>query len=164
RLTTGRPCPDQPPTDPDTAASSQSAIRPAAAGTPPQSAILRSAEDDPDDTLFPRFLAAGGDPDRVHFVLGVRVLPLAIRPAPPPRAPPLPRTGGPHPPLAPLPPCPSGTHSLVHADPRSVLRPLAAFAARHRLAVLGIFHRNKVGGSALFRIAGSIAFPAAARV
>ena len=32
--------------------------------------LVWSDEDDPEDTLLPRFLAAGGDPRRIHFVTG----------------------------------------------------------------------------------------------
>src|SRR5262249_4897208 len=40
---------------------------------PPCEAILMSAEDDPEDTIVPRLLAAGADCDKVHFVEGVKV-------------------------------------------------------------------------------------------
>jgi AAA domain len=36
-------------------------------------ALIWSGEDDPDDTLLPRFLAAGGVRERIHFVRGTIV-------------------------------------------------------------------------------------------
>ena len=36
----------------------------------PGDVLVWSDEDDPEDTLLPRFLAAGGDPRRIHFVTG----------------------------------------------------------------------------------------------
>jgi putative DNA primase/helicase len=36
----------------------------------PGDVLVWSDEDDPEDTLLPRFFAAGGDPRRIHFVTG----------------------------------------------------------------------------------------------
>ena len=37
-------------------------------GQPPINIIYQSSEDDTDDTIVPRFLSAGGDPDRLLFI------------------------------------------------------------------------------------------------
>jgi hypothetical protein len=51
------------------------------------------------------------------------------------------------------------------AEVRAILAPLAALAARHGAAIVGVLHLNKATSRpALYRIGGSIAFPASARV
>lgn len=49
------------------------------------------------------------------------------------------------------------------SDVRSLLAPLAALAAKHSIAVVGISHLNKGSGAAMYRTMGSLAFVAAAR-
>ena len=45
---------------------------PCSEGTAPKgSVVLLSAEDGPADTIVPRFLAAGGDPDKLHIITAV---------------------------------------------------------------------------------------------
>lgn len=46
---------------------------------------------------------------------------------------------------------------------RSVMTELSARAAKHRCAIVPLMHLNKGGGKALYRILGSIDFPAVAR-
>ena len=56
------------------------------------------------------------------------------------------------------------TDSHKNAEVRGLLAPLAQLAARHRVAVVAVTHLNKtVGGKALYRAMGSLAFTAAAR-
>jgi hypothetical protein len=50
------------------------------------------------------------------------------------------------------------------SEVRGLLRPLVDLAARNRVAVVGITHLTKSFGAALYRILGSIAFAAVARV
>lgn len=46
---------------------------------------------------------------------------------------------------------------------RSVMAELSARAAKHRISIVPLMHLNKGGGKALYRILGSIDFPAVAR-
>lgn len=136
--------------------------------------LVLSAEDDAADTLRPRLDAAGADCQRIHILQSVQdvddqgkslermfsfkrdlsvleqVLPimtdcrlLVIDPV-----------------SAYL----DGTDSHKNADIRGLLAPLAALAARCKIAVVLIQHLNKNGGgSAIYRPMGSLAFIAAAR-
>lgn len=132
--------------------------------------IVWSGEDDPADTLLPRFLAAGGDASRIFFVQGTR------------------DEGG----LHPFDPArdmlelvaairEAGGASLVIVDPvvsavtgdshkntevRRDLQPLVDAAAEGGFSVLGITHFSK-GGQGVDptqRVIGSVAFSAVARV
>jgi putative DNA primase/helicase len=131
-----------------------------------------SGEDDPEDTLVPRLIAAGGDRSRVHFLEGTRCVGTdgkqfdraftlsdintiedGLRQA--------------------------GDARLVIIDPvsaylndtdahrneqvRALLSPLAALAAARGTAIVLITHLAKAGASALYRAIGSIGFVAAAR-
>lgn len=132
--------------------------------------IVWSGEDDPSDTLLPRFIAAGGDRSRIFFVQGTR------------------DDGG----LHPFDPArdmlelvsairEAGGASLVIVDPvvsavtgdshkntevRRALQPLVDAAAEGRFAVLGITHFSKggQGSDPTQRVIGSVAFSAVARV
>jgi hypothetical protein len=140
----------------------------------PGSALIMSAEDDPADTLVPRLAAAGADLQRVHMATMVRdtdragkarrraanlAEDLALIEAK----------------LAEL-----GDVALVIIDPvsaylgrtdshnnsevRAILAPVSDMAGRHGAAVVAISHLNKSNGQkAMQRVAGSIAFTAAAR-
>jgi len=56
------------------------------------------------------------------------------------------------------------TDSHKNAEVRAMLAPLAALAAEHRVAVVAVTHLSKgVGGKAVYRSMGSLAFAAAAR-
>jgi hypothetical protein len=135
------------------------------------SVILLSAEDDLADTIRPRLDAAGADVEYITALQGVaytgesrarcfnleRDLPAlerAIQATPGCR-------------LIVIDPISAylgGNDSHKNAEIRALLMPLAELAARSKAAVLGVTHLNKgIGGKALHRITGSIAFVAAAR-
>jgi hypothetical protein len=132
--------------------------------------LVWSAEDDPDDTLLPRFLAAGGVQERIHFVEDVIVdgrkrafdpstdmdaLLAAARSIP--------------------------SRSMIIVDPvvlmvsgdshkngevRRGLQPLTTFAASFGCVALGITHLTKgtAGRDPIERITGSLAFAAGPRL
>lgn len=135
--------------------------------------IMLSAEDDLADTIRPRLDAAGADVDRVHvleaiseydktgelvrrsFNLKSDLIALEIA-------------------LSKLNNCKlviidpisaylGSTDSHNNAEIRSLLAPLADFAAKNRVAIVAVTHLNKGKGSALHRAMGSVAFVAAAR-
>jgi AAA domain len=138
------------------------------------SVVIFSAEDDARDTIVPRLKGAGADLDRIRIVSGVKEqsdrgvgiersfslqadLPLlegAIR-----------KLGDAR--LIIIDPITSylgRVDSHKNAEIRSVLEPVAQMAARHGVAVVGITHFSKGGGtSAIHRFIGSIGFIAAAR-
>jgi hypothetical protein len=130
--------------------------------------IHLSAEDDLDDTILPRFLANGGDPSLAHLIRGIKnesrmfdldrdlnELGKVIEK--------------------------EGDVKLIIFDPvsayigraidthkekdvRSLLTPVANFAKKHDVAVVGIVHLNKsVDLGSMYRVSGSMAFVAAAR-
>ena len=136
--------------------------------------IFISAEDDPADTIKPRLEAAGADCNRIHIVEAIRetveegessqhmfsfkrdITALADL-------------------LSSLPNC-----SLVIIDPvsayldsadsnnnsdiRGLLAPLSELASKHKVAIVLVSHLNKnKGGSASYRVMGSLAFTAAVR-
>lgn len=136
----------------------------------PGNVVVWSGEDDPSDTLLPRFIAAGGDRSRIYFVQGTR------------------DEGGIHP-FDPAQDMEAllqairdiGGAALVVVDPvvsavlgdshkntevRRSLQPLVDAAAAGRFAVLGITHFSKAGqgGDPTQRVIGSVAFSAVARV
>lgn len=139
----------------------------------PGDAMLLSAEDDPEDTIVPRLIAAGADLDRVTLLHGVldetdgtpksrllaldrdiEVLDNALRARPAQ--------------LIVIDPLSSylghGTDSHNEGDVRVVLAPLAELARKHNAAVLGIRHLRKgSSGSPQDRVIGSVAFTAFAR-
>jgi putative DNA primase/helicase len=136
----------------------------------PGDVLVWSDEDDPEDTLLPRFLAAGGDPRRIHFVTGT-----------------VDRDGKRH-----FDPATDITGliaaardttdlGLVLVDPvvtvvagdshkntevRRALRPLVGLASDLDAAVLGVSHHTKgtAGRDPVERITGSLAFGALPRV
>ncbi|MBN2701177.1 MAG: AAA family ATPase [Methylothermaceae bacterium] len=136
----------------------------------PGDVVLISAEDDPADTLRPRLDAAGADVSRVHLleyieeetkekikrrsfsIADVEALDglmskikakLIV--------------------IDPISAYLDGTDSHKNADVRALLTPLADLAASRGVAIVGITHLNKGGGSAMYRSMGSLAFVAAAR-
>jgi putative DNA primase/helicase len=142
---------------------------------PQGSVVLLSAEDDLADTIRPRLDAANANPHQIaslesvsrpsskkselkHSLFCLRsdvaVLEEAIRQMPRCR-------------LIVIDPITAylgGTDSHKNTDVRELLTPLADLAARHRVAILGVTHLNKnVGGPAIYRSMGSLAFTAAAR-
>jgi putative DNA primase/helicase len=136
--------------------------------------LILSAEDDPGDTIGPRLSAAGANLERVHYVSGVRfmddagalknrifslkqdmaTLEYALLDLPKCR-------------LVIIDPVTAyldGVDAHSNAEVRGVLAPVAEFAARYRVAVILVAHLNKGTTSALYRVSGSLAFVAAARV
>ncbi|WP_018990996.1 bifunctional DNA primase/polymerase [Aromatoleum toluclasticum] len=145
----------------------------------PANVLIFSAEDDADDTLVPRLLAAGADLDRVHIVKCtiagcddsgrlVERLPDMRHDVDALRAKvdeignvafvvfdPFSVYGG-------------DTNHAKNADVRKLLAPLAALAAEKKFALICLSHFNKGGGEgapreALTRVLDSIGYTAAAR-
>jgi putative DNA primase/helicase len=135
--------------------------------------VIFSAEDDPSDTVVPRLKAAGADLERVRIVSSVEsgaarsktqhsfnlqtdlvLLELAITNLGDVR-------------LIIIDPITSylgKVDSHKNAEIRSVLEPVAQMAVRRGVAVVGVTHFSKGGGtSAINRFIGSIGFIAAAR-
>jgi putative DNA primase/helicase len=117
---------------------------------PRGSVIYFSTEDDRKDTLLPRFMAAGGDRSKIHFVTGVHrddgkgqrgfkygedleKLERAIDQIGDVR----------EVTLDPLNAYFGGTNSWHNSDVRGVLEPLAEMAARKRVAIFGNTHFSK---------------------
>jgi putative DNA primase/helicase len=142
-------------------------------GTPettPGDVLLWSGEDDFNDTLLPRFLVAGGDPKRIHFISGM-LEEGKRRPFDPARD---------------IPVLIEAARQLLNlrmmivdsvvsavagdshknAEVRRGLQPLVAFAAETRCSVLGLTHFTKgtTGRDPVERVTGSLAFAAQARV
>lgn len=126
----------------------------------PGAVILLTVEDDLDDTIRPRLDAAGAEVRRiVHLDLNclkadMDKLERTLRRVPNVR-------------LIVIDPISAylpGIDSHKNAEVRTVLKPLAALAARFGIAVVGVTHLNKQdGGAAMYRAMGSLAFVAAAR-
>jgi putative DNA primase/helicase len=136
--------------------------------------IFLSAEDDAADTIRPRLDAAGADVARIHRVKAVKVtladggtgesafslerdldrLEDAIKKIPSAQM------------LVidPLSAYMGKVDTHRDAEIRRVIAPLSEFAARRRIAVVGVMHLKKSETSALLRVSGSIGFVAAARV
>lgn len=147
--------------------------------TPDASRVVRepgkvwilSCEDDEADTLRPRLEAAGADCANVYFPQGVSGDDKNVRPL---------RldthvvwleefvqtTGG-VPQLIVIDPITAYLGQVdAHnqAEVRGMLAPLCAFAQKHAIAIVGVIHLNKrEDASGVYRISGSLAFPAAAR-
>jgi len=139
----------------------------------PADVLMLSAEDDPDDTIVPRLMAAGADLERITFFEAVRGFD---------------RDGRPHEgPVSldqhiealravlfkckaqlviidPISAFLGATDSHVNSEVRALLAALGKLAAELRVAVLVVSHLNKANGTnAVYRITGSLAFVAAAR-
>ena len=134
--------------------------------------IILSAEDDPDDTIVPRLMAAGADRDRIHIVTAVTgkdgkgrttfslqndldLLEQKID-----------EIGDVA--LVDIDPVSSylgKTDSHKNSEVRGILEPISEMAARKRVAILSVTHFSKNMGStkALHRFIGSIAFVGAPR-
>jgi putative DNA primase/helicase len=132
--------------------------------------VMWSGEDAIDDTLLPRFLAAGGDPAHVAFIKGVEEdgKTRAFDPASDMEE--LTEVcatlGGVN--LILVDPVVSITRGDSHknAETRRDLRPLVDLAERTQAAVIGIHHLTKrsEGADPVDRVSGSLAFGAAPRV
>lgn len=144
------------------------------AGRDPVRVLIASAEDDPGDTLRPRFDALDGDPRLVTIIEGVAaaagerglVVPAdaAILEAELAAAQ---RAGQPYgllvlDPLAAYLPGTMDSHRDVSV--RAALAPLARLAQVHGVAIIAVVHLTKAARDApMLRAQGSIAFTAAAR-
>jgi putative DNA primase/helicase len=134
--------------------------------------VIWSGEDAIDDTLLPRFLAAGGDPDRIAFIGGVEedgkkrsfdpardMDELATVCA---------DLGGVS--LVIIDPIVAvvavKTDSHKNAEARRDLQPLVDLAERTKAAVVGVHHLTKrtEGADPIDRVSGSLAFGAGPRV
>ena len=138
---------------------------------PGGSVLVLSAEDSPERTLLPRFLAAGGDPRQIHFVQAVddtldgqRLFDLArdalvLRQK-------IEQLGNVL--LVIVDPVeaylPSKADSHKNADVRRALAPMDLLAEETGVAVVYISHwRKNASDRAIYRVSGSIGFTAAAR-
>ncbi|MBS0348291.1 MAG: AAA family ATPase [Proteobacteria bacterium] len=136
----------------------------------PGNVLIWSGEDDPEDTLLPRLLAAGADAERCHFIKGAmrdgEVVPFdpardlqQLRQE-------IERIGGIR--LLIVDPVVSAVTGDSHknTEVRRALQPLVDMADACNCAVLGITHFAKGGQGAdpAQRVVGSVAFTAVARV
>ena len=131
--------------------------------------LLVNAEDDPADTTRPRLDAAGAVLERIHFLDavsdsergGLRSFNIGDVDA-------IDEFIDRHPEVRlvvidPISAYLAGVDSHKNADVRGMLAPMAALAAKRRVAVLGVSHLNKGQSAAIYRSSGSLAFVAAAR-
>ena len=133
-------------------------------------AALLSAEDDAHDTIRPRCDLAGADVSKVHLITGIRnrgeSTPLALDE----HIPHLRRYFTKHPDIRllivdPLDAFAGATDGHRSVEVRKLLAPLKVLAEDFSVAIVGIKHLSKSGGSkAVYRSLGSIAWIAAARV
>lgn len=132
--------------------------------------LVWSGEDDPNDTLLPRLVAAGGNPANLYFVTGARV-DGEVLPFDPARdmaqlIEAAEQIGGVR--LLIVDPVVSAVTGDSHknTEVRRALQPLVDLAAITGAAVLGISHFSKggQGQDPTQRVVGSIAFSAVARV
>ncbi len=136
----------------------------------PGNVVIWSGEDDPNDTLLPRLLAAGGNRSRVFFVEGTHSAhgPQPFDPARDMRKllAAIDKIGGAR--LVIVDPVVSAVTGDGHknTEVRRSLQPLVDAAASGRFAVLGITHFSKggQGSDPTQRVTGSVAFSAVARV
>lgn len=136
----------------------------------PQGRVLwLTSEDDLSSVLRPKFRASGADDSRVHFIDGVRsggeVVPFSLDTDLPKLEVALKRFNDVR--LIVIDPLLSYMGEAEyghHQEVRRVLAALKILSEQYRVAVLGITHLNKmVGGTVLQRLAGCMAFVAAAR-
>ena len=131
-------------------------------GQPPINIIYQSSEDDADDTIVPRFISAGGDPERLLFIsekerylsFSDERLIQAVR-----------QTGARLVVLDPL-SAYIGEETGINAanEVRRQFRPLIEIAREQRCAVLIVHHMNKaIGQKAINRAVGSVDIVGAAR-
>jgi biotin operon repressor len=138
--------------------------------------LFLTAEDDPADTIRPRLEASFAELDRIHILQGksyqnkkgierkgeiviseIHVLKDAIDQV---------RAKGGNPLLLVIDPIDAFlgmTDSYRNSEVRGLLTPLCELAMQESICVIGIMHLNKGGGSAAYRVGGSIGFTAAAR-
>jgi putative DNA primase/helicase len=136
--------------------------------------LVMSAEDDPEDTLKPRLIAAGADPDKIYVVHSVRGL--DDKGLPVERgfsladdigrlAALIERFGDVAAVLIdPITAYLGEIDSHKTAEVRAILRPLALLAMKYGIAIIGITHLRKNNeGDAVLLVTGSLAFVAASR-
>jgi putative DNA primase/helicase len=126
----------------------------------PRNVLISSQEDDLDDTLVPRAIAAGADLSRIGFLQGLD-LPSGVETL-------RERVRELRPGLLIIDPISSHLDTTVdshkNAATRRALSPIADLAADLEFAVLAVAHPNKAtAGSGLDRLSGSSAFGEAAR-
>jgi putative DNA primase/helicase len=133
--------------------------------------VILSAEDDLGDTVRPRLDALHADVSRIHAITAVRAGDSTRHFSLTDDIARLDALLEQHPELRivvidPLSAYLGGnTDSYKDSDVRAILAPLAALAAARRVAIVGIMHLGKGGQRpALYRVLGSIAFTAAARL
>ena len=138
---------------------------------PPGEVLFVAGEDDPEDALVPRLIAAGADLSRVHILTAVRVhgqeasdsLRLDLD------ASAIKRFLDKHPGVRLIVIDPISNHlghvSMVdEQEVRATLSPLQEIAQEHRVAIIGVMHLNKKEGlSAIQRVGGAGAFIGVAR-
>lgn len=138
--------------------------------------VLLSAEDDIEDTIVPRLIAARADRSRIQAMRALYQPQPGIAPG---AEKPVPFSLLEHVPqleelihradpcrlvvVDPVSAFLGKTDSHNNSEVRSALAPLASMAERNGVAVIAVTHLNKGQGSALDRVIGSIAFTAAAR-
>jgi AAA domain len=133
--------------------------------------LILSAEDDPADTIRPRLEACGANLDRVHIIEAVHMTsvkrdrPFNLKQDVETLAEKL--AASPDVKLVIIDPISAylgGINSHKNAEVRSVLAPLAKFAADYRVAVVCVTHLNKgLSADPLERVIDSTAFGAAVR-
>jgi KaiC/GvpD/RAD55 family RecA-like ATPase len=135
----------------------------------PADVIVFSSEDGPADTIRPRLEAAGADLTRVRILTAMTereggessfnlqadlaLLEESIRELKPALII-----------VDPISAYMGDSDSHKNADVRAVLGPVAELAAKYHVTILAISHLGKSENSALYRVLGSIAFIAAARI
>jgi putative DNA primase/helicase len=142
-------------------------------GHEPGNVLMLSAEDDPDDTIVPRLIAAGADLERITFFEAVRGFdkdgrthegPVSLDQHIDALRTVLLKCKARLVIIDPISAFLGATDSHVNSEVRAVLAALGRLAAELRLAVLVVSHLNKANGTnAVYRITGSLAFVAAAR-
>jgi len=137
---------------------------------PPSDVLILQSEDDLDDTVVPRLVAAGADLDKVKFLEGVQLTDGQVREvrldtnlAAIEKA----LTANPDIRLIIIDPVTNylgKTSMIAEQEVRSVLMPLKQVAAKYHVAVVIIMHLNKKSDlEALSRISGAMAFTGVSR-
>ena len=132
-------------------------------------AIIVSCEDDPSDTIRPRLDSLGANVANVIHFEGIRADDGKVQPLQLDRhIPALDRfladtEGASLLIVDPITGFMGSADDHRNAEVRAVLGPLAALAAKHRLAVVAVSHLSKSQGRTIYRTMGSLAYTAAAR-
>jgi hypothetical protein len=132
--------------------------------------LIWSGEDDIADTILPRIVAAGGNPDRVCFIDGIIVDGVRRHFDPATDIPALAEAVRSLPELKAILIDPivsaSGADSHKNAETRRGLQPLVDLAIERRIALIGITHftKNTQGKEPIERITGTLAYGAMPRV